>query len=85
MSPARWSQIAIFWLGWTSWEPCRSIYGVDLQKTTRKTRKEEERDAKRRVEGKMKGRASIYMAQNIRRYATVKGSTQRVKCVYAAA
>ena len=53
--------------GWTSWEPWRSIYEVDMQKTTNKMREEKERAVKRRVEGKMKGRTGIYRAQSIRR------------------
>ena len=55
VQPSRWSRIVVVWLGWTSWEPWKSIHGVDLQQTTKKTREEEERAAKRLMEGKMKG------------------------------
>ena len=77
MLPAKWSRIVAVWLGWTSWEPWRSTYGLDLQKNTKKMREEAERAAKWRVEGKMISRAGIYRAQNIRRFAAMKGSTQR--------
>ena len=40
-------------------------------------REEKERTSKSRVEEKMKSHAGIYKAQNIYRYATVKGSTQQ--------
>ena len=51
--------------------------GVEICKHNKKTRAGEERAAKSRVEGKMKRCAGIYRAQNIPRYAAVKGSMQR--------
>ena len=48
-------------------------------KIARKTREEAEGATKRHVEGKMIGHAGIYRAQNIRRFAAVKGSSQRPK------
>ena len=77
MPPASWSQIAAVWLGWTSWEPWRAIYGVDLQKNIKKMREEAENAAKWWVEGKTIGCAGIYRAQNIRHFAAAKGSSQR--------
>ena len=50
--PVKWSWIIVIWLGWPSWEPWRLIYGADLQKTTKKTREEEERIEKKACGGK---------------------------------
>ena len=60
MPPARWSRIAVFWPGSTSWEPWWSIEGWRSTNITKKMREGEERTAKSRVEGKMKSRAGIY-------------------------
>ena len=51
--------------------------GVEICKHNKKMREGEERVAKIHVEGKMKRCASLCRAQNIRRYAATKGSTQR--------
>ena len=57
--------------------------GVEICKhNKKKTREGEEREAKSRVEGKMKSLAGIYRAQNIHRYAEAKGSTQRRRALH---
>ena len=47
VSLVRWSWVVAVWLGWTSWEPWRSICGANLEKIASKTREEAEGVAKK--------------------------------------
>ena len=47
VSLVRWSWVVAVWLGWTSWEPWRSICGTNRIKKASKTREEAEGVAKK--------------------------------------
>ena len=50
--------------------------GVQICKNNKKNERGRGKGNKNACGGKMKGRAGIYRAQNIRRYVAAKGSTQ---------
>ena len=66
VSLVRWSWVVAVWLGWTSWEPWRSICGANLEKNSKQNERGSRRGSKKVLEGKMIGHAGICRAQNIR-------------------